>query len=88
MRVRIEANHDRIGQKLGDIVIGDIGVKDRAIDAGNEILSKPANGLRRAQDRPPDASVIELYESAIALLDLDDSVFDCHLGKLYPNAGG
>ena len=79
VRVGIEADHHGVGQELGDLVIRAVRIEDRVVDAGHEILAKTADGLRRAENGPPDAGVVELHQGAIALLDFNDAVLDCHV---------
>jgi hypothetical protein len=80
VRVRIEADDNGVGKKLSYLVIAAVRVEDGLVNAGNEILPKTANGFRRAENGPPDAGIVELYQGAIALLDLNDAVLNCHVG--------
>jgi hypothetical protein len=54
-------------------------IEDGLVDAGREILTKTANGFCRAENGPPDAGIVELHQGAIALLDFNDAVLDCHV---------
>ena len=50
-----------------------------SLTPGSEILAKAADGFGRAENGPPDAGVVELHQGAVALLDFDDAVLDCHV---------
>ncbi len=34
---------------------------------------------RRVENGPPDAGLVELHQRAVALLDLNNAVLDCHV---------
>ena len=48
VRVGIEADHDRVGEKLSHFVIRAIGLEDFVVDARQKILPKAAEGFGRA----------------------------------------
>ena len=48
LRIRIKADHHGVGEKLGDLLVTGIGLENLAIDGGQEILSKAADGFGRA----------------------------------------
>ena len=78
MRIRIEANHDGVGEELSDLVVRAVGLEDLVIDVRQEILRKTADRFRRVEDRPADAVGIELHQRAVAFLDFDNAVLDGH----------
>jgi hypothetical protein len=77
--VGIEADHHGVSKELSDPVIRAVRSEDGLVDAGNEILTKAANGFCRAENGSPDARIVELHQGAIALLDFNDAVLDCHV---------
>ena len=78
VRVGIEADDDRIGQKRGDVLVRPLRAEDFVIHARQKIRLKTANGRRRMRHGLDDATGIEPHESAVALLDFDDAILDWH----------
>src|ERR1051325_677974 len=78
VRVCVERDNCGIREETGDLVLCSIRVKNFAIDARQTILLKTADGLRRSQNRPPNASFVEPHEGAIPFLDFDNAILDSH----------
>src|ERR1039458_8002848 len=82
VRVRIQAHHNGIGQKLGDLVIRALGIEKALVDAGREVQAEAADGFCGAENGAPNAGIIKLHQGAVTLLDLNYAVLNCHVEGL------
>ena len=76
--IRVEANHDGVGEELGDLDVRLLRLEYLVVDSGEIILAETADRFRRLQDGAADLANVEIDERAVALLDFDDSILDRH----------
>ena len=65
-------------KELGDLFVRAVGLENLLVDARQEILAEPADGLRGAENGPADAGFVEPDQGAVAFLDFDDAVLNGH----------
>ena len=78
MRVGIQADNHRVGEKAGNFVVGPVGAENLVVDSVEIILTEPANRLGRVHDGGADMRFAEVNQRPIPLLHLNDAILDGH----------
>src|SRR5438552_16171829 len=78
IRVRVQANINRLADELRDVAITAKRIEELVVDPRQEILPEAADGFCGAQNGSRDAGFIEFDEGTIAFLNFDDVILNQH----------